>query len=409
MIDKTSTHDAIVIGAGIVGLAVARSILHHHKGASVLVVEKERGVAAHQTGHNSGVIHSGTYYRPGSHKATLCVTGATAMIAYCTERGLPLRKGGKLIVAVKNSELERLGELERRAKENGVRDVRRLDEAGIREVEPHAAGIAALHIPGTATTDFRAVCESFAKDITDHGGDVVFGFEVARITNTSSDVIVESSSGRVERAKEVIVCAGVQSDRLASLTQTEADPTEATLRIVPFRGSYYDLTPDAAPFVRSMIYPVPDPKFPFLGVHYTRHADGSVSVGPNAVIAFAREIHRRFAINPQDVIDYLSYPGFWKMVKQYINPQVMGEMVRDVSFPLFYRNAKAYLPDVKPTDFEPGPLGIRAQAIDGNGKLVDDFAFLRRGRVLHVQNAPSPAATASMSIAEHIYSQLGRV
>lgn len=398
--------DHIVVGGGIVGLAVGHALLQRHPGSEVIVVEKESAVAQHQTGHNSGVIHSGVYYQPGSAKAELCVRGAAAMKRFCSEHGIEVRELGKLIVAIDDSEIPALNELERRALANGVQGVTRLDAAGIHDVEPAAAGISALHVPTTAVVDYTKVAETLASEISALGGQVILGFEVLGVRNDSSNgsdrgspkpqAVVESVDGQTLRANQAVVCAGLQSDRLAP---------DQSLRIVPFRGSYFDLTPKAADLVHSMIYPVPDPRFPFLGIHFTRHIDDVVSCGPNAVVALARERYRRWALQPRDLWQTLRFGGSWKLARRYWRAG-LDELTLDLSRRRYLAAARRFLPDLAATDLLHGSMGIRAQAVTSDGMLVDDFSFYADGAVLHVRNAPSPAATASLAIAERIVDEL---
>jgi L-2-hydroxyglutarate oxidase LhgO len=375
--------DVAVIGGGIVGLAIAREVLARRPRAHVVVFEKEASVAQHQTSHNSGVIHSGVYYAPGSLKATLCVRGAALMRAFCVAHGVPMSVGGKLIVAASGDELPRLQILRERAEANGVEGAAMVGPGGIAAIEPAAVGVAALHVPATAVTDYAEVARHLAVEVTSAGAEVRTGHQV--------DVASSVDAGTV------IVCAGLQSDRLAR---------SADVRIVPFRGSYHHLAPAAADRVRSMIYPVPDPRFPFLGVHFTRHVDGSVSVGPNAVLALARERYTRRAVDRRDISETLGFRGTWAMARRYWRAGA-AEVVRDTSTRLFVRDARRYVPSVDRADFAPGGMGIRAQAVRRDGTLVDDFEFRREGNVLHVINAPSPAATASLAIAEHVVAMAG--
>ncbi|HSH60545.1 MAG TPA: L-2-hydroxyglutarate oxidase, partial [Acidimicrobiales bacterium] len=300
----------VVVGAGIVGLATAREVLARDARADVVVVDKEEVVGAHQTSHNSGVVHSGVYYAPGSAKAELCVSGARSMLRFCEENGIPVRVGGKLIVAVDDAELGPLAELERRASANGVPGLRRLSAGQIAEVEPHAHGVAALHVPGTAVTDFGAVARALAGEVVARGGRIQLGFPVSSVTGDDQEgVTVKSDDGRSIRARQGIACAGLQSDRLAGYP--------ADVRILPFRGSHYALGPRAAPLVRSMIYPVPDPRFPFLGTHFTRHFDDTVSCGPNAILALAREEYSRWSFSAADTWDSLRFPGSWRLARKH--------------------------------------------------------------------------------------------
>jgi len=394
---SASVH-TVVVGAGIVGLATAREVLLRDPSADVVVVDKEDAVGAHQTSHNSGVIHSGVYYPPGSAKAELCVSGARAMLRFCEEHGIPVRVDGKLIVAIDETELGPLAELERRASANGVPELRRLGPAEITDVEPHAHGVAALHVPGTAVTDFGAVARALADDVVSRGAQLQFGFPVSSITGDDAGVTVRSGDGRVIEAKRGIACAGLQSDRLAGYP--------ADVRILPFRGSYYGLGPRAAPLVRSMIYPVPDPRFPFLGTHFTRHVDDTVSCGPNAILALAREEYSRWSFSAADTWDSLRFAGSWRLARRHWSTGVR-ELADELSKRRALRQARRYLPDLGEGDLENGDaLGIRAQAVDRGGNLLGDFVLRRTGPLLHVLNAPSPAATASLAIAERIVDRI---
>jgi len=387
--------DIAVVGAGILGLATARALLLERPSLRVVVLEKEAAPAVHQTGHNSGVVHSGIYYRPGSLKATLCIRGKQALERYADEHEIPLRRVGKLIVASDPSELERLEELRRRAVANGVAGLREIAGEAIAEIEPHAIGVRALHASATGVIDYRAVTTAFADDVRAAGGDVLFGRAVEAISVSGRRVALATSGGEVE-ARYLISCAGLQSDRVAR--RAGADPGA---RIVPFRGDYYTLAASAAALVRGLIYPVPDPAFPFLGVHFTRKIDGSVVAGPNAVLALARERYRRVALQPRDAADALGYPGVWRFAARHARTGA-GELWRDLSKRSFVRDMQRYVPSIERNDVTFGPTGIRAQALTRNGALVDDFVIASSPRAMHVVNAPSPAATASLAIGEEI-------
>jgi L-2-hydroxyglutarate oxidase LhgO len=386
-----------VVGAGIIGLAVARRIGELRPDAVVTVLEKEPEIATHQTGRNSGVVHAGIYYAPGSLKARLCRRGVELLRAYCEERGLPLEECGKLVVALDEGELARLRELERRGAANGVPGLRWLEGNEVREVEPHAAGIAGLHSPTTGITDYRAVAGSFADDVRAAGGSIVLGAEVTAIR-------VANGAARVEAGDDfefdrLVVCAGLQSDRIARLAGDEQEPG-----IVPFRGEYYRLAPGREGLVRGLLYPVPDPAYPFLGVHFTRRIHGGVDVGPNAVLALAREGYRRRDVRLPDLAETLRSPGFralarrhWRMGARELRGSLLKQM--------FAAEARRYVPEVSTADLLPARAGVRAQALDPDGSLVDDFRINRLGPVTAVRNAPSPGATSSMAIAEHIAAQ----
>ncbi|MFE9621663.1 L-2-hydroxyglutarate oxidase [Streptomyces sp. NPDC006527] len=384
-----------VVGAGIVGLATAREIALSRPGTRVVVLEKEREVSLHQTGHNSGVVHAGIYYTPGSLKADLCVRGVALLREYCQDRRLPYREIGKLVVAVREDELGRMDGLYERARNNHVPDLRRISKEEIREIEPHAGGVAALHSPRTAITDYPAIARSFAQDVIEFGGEVRLGFPVTGITTVPGGIEVASGQQRV-RVDRLILCAGLQSDAVARLAQDRREP-----RIIPFRGEYMLLKPDRTDLVRGLIYPVPDPRYPFLGVHFTPRVDGSVEVGPNAVLALAREGYTRTRISPRDLLGLAAYPGAWRMAAQHWRTGVK-EYRGSFSAAAFMRDAGLYVPGVGVRDVVRGGAGVRAQALDRDGTLVDDFRIHRVGRVTAVRNAPSPAATASMAIAEHI-------
>jgi len=391
----------VVIGAGIVGLAVARQLLIDGPGAPVIVLDKEERVAAHQTGHNSGVVHAGIYYPPGSLKAQLCRRGRDLLGEFCAANGIRVDPVGKLVVALNEAERDRLAEIERRALANGVSDVVMLDGPGLRRIEPEVAGVAAVHSPSTAIVDFVAVAGALAADITTRGGTVRLGSEVLDVRQGHGDVVVTTTAGEIT-ANRVVVCGGLQSARLATLIGGDPDP-----QIVPFRGEYFRLTPDAADRVRGLVYPVPDPRYPFLGIHLTRRIDGGVDVGPNAVLALALEGYRRSTVSLADVRDILAWNGFRVMARQNWR---MGarEMLGSLSKRYFAAQARAYLPGLRAAQLVPAPSGVRAQAIRRNGDLVDDFWITHDDRITMVRNAPSPAATSSLAIAEYICAEMAR-
>ncbi|MFE4214817.1 L-2-hydroxyglutarate oxidase [Streptomyces sp. NPDC056844] len=384
-----------IVGAGIVGLATGREIALHRPGTRIVVFEKEDRVAAHQTGHNSGVVHAGIYYPPGSLKAGLCVRGVSLLREYCQDRKLPYQEIGKLVVAVRRDELGRMESLYERARNNHVPDLRKISQDEIREIEPNAGGVAALHSPRTAITDYPAVARQFAEDIVSCGGEVKLGFPVTSLTDVRDGIEVASGEERV-RVDRLILCAGLQSDTVAGLAKDTKEP-----RIVPFRGEYMLLRPDRTDLVRGLIYPVPDPRYPFLGVHFTPRVDGSVEVGPNAVLALAKEGYRLSDVSVRDLARLAAYPGVWRMAAQHWRTGVK-EYRSSLSTRAFMRAAGDYVPGVGTDDVVRGGAGVRAQALDPDGSLVDDFRIHRKGRVTAVRNAPSPAATASMAIAEHI-------
>ncbi|MFI0409380.1 L-2-hydroxyglutarate oxidase [Actinomadura sp. 3N508] len=384
-----------IVGAGIIGLALGREIAARRPGTRVVVLEKEDRVAVHQTGHNSGVVHAGIYYRPGSLKAELCTRGKAMLREYCAERRLPYDECGKLVVAVDEADLARLDDLEARAGVNAVPGMRRLDAAGIREIEPHAAGLAALHSPHTAITDYTRIAESFAGDITGAGGEIRFSFPVTAIRPAGAGLEVASAEQTV-RVDHLIVCAGVHSDVVSGLAGDVPGP-----RIIPFRGEYMTVVPEKAHLVRGLIYPVPDPRYPFLGVHFTRRVSGEVEVGPNAVLALAREGYRRADVSLRDLRGIAGWPGTWRMARRHWRTGI-HEMHGSVSKRAYMKAARRYVPEVGAGDVVRAGAGVRAQALDPDGSLVDDFRVHRLGRVTAVRNAPSPAATSSMAIAEHI-------
>ncbi|WP_067491960.1 L-2-hydroxyglutarate oxidase [Actinomadura hibisca] len=388
-----------VIGAGILGLAVARRLTQVRPDARVTVLDKEDRIAAHQTGHNSGVAHAGLYYAPGSLKATLCRRGIGLLKEYCQDRGLPYLECGKVVVARSIAELEPLLEIERRATANGVPGLRRLRGGELREIEPHAAGVAALHSPTTAIVDFPAVARAYADDVRVAGGEVRLGFEVTRLRRAGERVVVVAP-GEELVFDRLVVCAGLQSDRVARLAGDAPEPA-----IVPFRGEYYRLRPERADLVRGLIYPVPDPRYPFLGVHFTRRVDGGVDVGPNAVLALAREGYRRSDVRAGDVWETVRLPGFRRMARRHWRTgvsEVYGSAVKAA----FAARARSFVPELATHDLAPAPAGVRAQAVDPDGSLVDDFRIGRLGPVVTVRNAPSPAATSSLAIAEYVVDRL---
>jgi (S)-2-hydroxyglutarate dehydrogenase len=390
-----SHHNVIIIGGGIVGLAVAREITLRFPHLRVLVLEKESRVAQHQSGHNSGVIHSGVYYKPGSLKARLCVAGATDMIEFCREHQIPHNVCGKVIVAARTDELPRLEDLRRRGETNGLTGLRLIGPEALREIEPHAQGLQALVVPSTGVTDYARVCEKYAEQISARGGTVLTSAQATGIRCFSSEVVVETPRGAFSTTA-LINCTGLFNDRIARLAGDHPDTT-----IVPFRGEYYDLIPERASLVRALIYPVPDPQFPFLGVHLTRRISGKVSAGPNAVLALAREGYRYTDVSPRDLISSLVFPGFWRMARRHWR-SALNEFRRSLSKSDFVRALQRLLPEVREEDLVPGGSGVRAQALKRDGSLVDDFLFVPSGRILHVLNVPSPAATASLTIARAI-------
>jgi L-2-hydroxyglutarate oxidase len=384
-----------VVGGGILGLSSARALARRLPGSRVVVLEKEPEIARHQTGRASGVVHSGVYYAPGSLKAMLCVEGAKQLIAFCEERGIPFQRCGKVIVATSEGELSRLEELHRRALANGVEGAELIGHERLAELEPHAAGVRALHVPTTGIADFVAVAHAYEQDIVAAGGSVLLGHEVIGVTTRGHRVQLTTSAGDVE-ASHVVACAGVYADRVARLCGGSVEP-----RIVPFRGDYYELRPGRRELVNGLVYPVPDPEFPFLGIHSTLRLDGSVWLGPNAVLAFARDGYGRFHVRPRDLAETLRAPGFRRLARRHWRTGTV-ELVRDYSRRLFVASARKLLPDLRPEDVVRGQAGIRAQALAPDGGLVDDFVFEGGDRILHVRNAPSPGATSSLPIGERI-------
>jgi (S)-2-hydroxyglutarate dehydrogenase len=390
--------DFVVIGGGILGLAVARELLARHPDASLCVLEREDRLAAHQTSHSSGVIHAGIYYSPGSLKARLCVEGARLLYAYCDEHGIEARRNGKLIIAAQESELPRLDELERRGRANQVSGLRRVAGDEIAEIEPHARGIAALHSPRTGVVDFARVATAFAADVAAAGGDVVTDCEVRGLIPGAGGVGVQHVRGSTD-AGFVISCAGAWSDRLAIAAGAPAEP-----RIVPFRGAYLRLRPERRELVRASIYPVPDPELPFLGGHLTRGIDGDVLLGPSALMVGARDAYRVGRVRWHDLASNLAWPGTWRLAGRFWRTG-LAELRHAASRSAFVAELRRFVPELDPADVLPGPSGVRAQAVDRDGRLVDDFVVHHTERALHVRNAPSPAATSSLALAELIADQ----
>lgn len=390
-----SHHDVIIIGAGAVGLGVALELTRRFPRQRLLVLEKEDRVARHQSGHNSGVIHSGVYYKPGSLKARLCVPGAAAMVEFCRLHGVRHSVCGKVIVATEQDELPRLEELKRRGEANGLTGLRLIGPDQLREIEPHATGVRALLVPSTGVTDYAAVCEKYAELISGNGATVLTSASARAIRRSASEIVVETPRGAFS-ANALINCAGLYSDRICRMAGDEPG-----VMIVPFRGEYYDLVPERASLVRALIYPVPDPRLPFLGVHFTRRITGKVDAGPNAILALSREGYRHRDINLCDLASSFSFPGFWRMARSHWR-NGLCEWHRSLSKPAFVRSLQRLVPEVKAEDLVPGGSGVRAQALKPDGTLVDDFQFVPSGKVLHVLNVPSPAATASLTIAKAI-------
>lgn len=386
--------DVVVIGGGLVGLATAWRLLEERPGARVVVLEKEVGVARHQSGRNSGVLHSGLYYEPGSWRARLCRTGKAELEGYALDRGVAVRRTGKLVVALDDAEAARLDELRARGEANGLEGLRVLDASGLREIEPEITGVRALHVPVTGVIDFRGVAEALADDIAAAGGAVRTGAEVVTVEPSGHRRIVRTRTGDEILARGVVACAGLRSDRVAAMTGVRDDR-----RVMPFRGAYLRLRPGAAERVRGLVYPVSAPGLPFLGVHLTRRIDDEVWAGPNAVLAFARERYGHWAVDPRDAWDAVGFPGLWRLAARH--PGVAaGEYLRDLWRPATAEAISRMLPGVEPRDLEPAPAGIRAQLLDRTGGLVDDFVLQAGPGVIHVRNAPSPAATACLAIGQ---------
>lgn len=393
--------DVAVVGGGIIGLATARELLRRHDGLRVLVLEKEPEVARHQSGHSSGVLHSGVYYAPGSLKARLCVSGRGLMLAFCAEHEIPVTMCGKAVVAVTPDELPKLEELHRRSLENGVPGVELIDPGQLREREPHVTSTRSLWVPGTGIVDFQRVARTIADEVAAApGGEVRCGTEVKGIARADGGIRLATSAGDVECA-HLITCAGVHSDRIARLTGGAREP-----RIVPFRGDYYVLRPERRHLLNGLVYPVPDPQFPFLGVHSTLRTNGEMWLGPNALLAVGRESYGRFGISPGDLADALGAPGFRNLARKHWRLGVV-EAARGYSKRLFVQAARRLVPALRPADVVRGPSGIRAQALAPDGSLVDDFVFEGDDRTLHVRNAPSPGATSSLAIAGEIADRAG--
>jgi (S)-2-hydroxyglutarate dehydrogenase len=392
--------DVAVVGGGIVGTATAMA-LAVRGGIRVVVLEAENRLAEHQTGHNSGVIHSGLYYKPGSLKARNCTEGRLAMYRFCEEQQIPHDRCGKLVVATRESEIPALEDLERRGRANGLDRMRRLRGEELKELEPHVAGIAGLHVPETGIVDYTAVTHAFARIVADAGSEVWTGARVLGVARREGTLVLETARGTV-RSRFLINCGGLQSDRVARLCGV--DPG---VRIIPFRGEYYELAAERRSLVRNLIYPVPDPRFPFLGVHFTRMVQGGVEAGPNAVLAFRREGYTRTSFSVRDSVEMFSYPGFWKMASKYW-PMAAAEMYRSFSKRAFVTALRKLVPDLRDEDVHPSGAGVRAQALDPAGQLLDDFRIVEAERMVHVLNAPSPAATASISIGRSIAEMASR-
>jgi L-2-hydroxyglutarate oxidase len=391
-------YDFCIIGGGIVGLATAMAALDALPDARILVLEKEAALASHQTGHNSGVIHAGVYYAPGSLKATLCRAGETATKEFCTRHGIPFRTPGKLIVATDELERQRLDKLEVNAQANGIA-VKRIEAGELREIEGNVAGVAALRVETTGIVDYGLVSRTMGRVIAEKGGEIIHGVAVDRIEDRDGSVRVIAGERQLE-CRKAIACAGLQADRLAKRSGMKVD-----FRIVPFRGEYFAVTPQKHDIVSHLIYPVPDPSLPFLGIHLTPMIDGSLTVGPNAILAMAREGYEKFSFDGADVADYLTFPGFWRLISRNLATG-MAEMKDSLSKASYLEKCRKYCPGLQLEDLTPYRAGIRAQAVSADGQLIHDFTFLQSRNVLHVCNAPSPAATSAIPIGRMIFERM---
>jgi (S)-2-hydroxyglutarate dehydrogenase len=389
------THDVAIVGGGILGCATALALLERLRSLRLVILEKEEDLGTHQTGHNSGVIHSGIYYRPGSMKATLCVSGAQRMMEFCDTHGIRYERCAKVIVATDEQELDALEELYRRGTANGVPQLRKIGSAELREAEPHVSGLAALHSPTTAIVDFRQVVQAMAAELKNRGAEVLTRAEVLSLQSSGDGLRLVTKSGAVA-TRSAINCAGLYADTLAR--RMGVDPG---VQIVPFRGEYYELRPQRRHLVRGLVYPVPNPRLPFLGVHFTRTIYGGVEAGPNAVLAFAREGYTKASIVPDELWETLRYRGFRALARKYWRTG-LHEVYRSFSKEAFVGSLQQLLPDIQASDLVPGGAGVRAQAVSRDGNLLDDFHIVETPRVIHVLNAPSPAATASLAIGDHI-------
>ena len=393
-------YDVIIIGAGIVGLATAYTLSQKYLHKKILVIDKENQVASHQTGHNSGVIHSGIYYKPGSLKALNCREGKRIMEDFCRDHGVPFSICGKVIVAFDEPERERLHALCERGKANGV-DCQLIDKQKLKEIEPHCAGLEAIWVKETGIIDYKQVCNTFVELLRKKQHEVVLGAKVIGLLESATEAVVQTTKGDF-RAFHVVNCGGLYSDKIAAFSRGNSQ-----IRIVPFRGEYYEVNHQQASLCRNLIYPVPDPRFPFLGVHFTRMISGKVECGPNAVFAFAREGYHLTDINMGELFSTLAFPGFIKMSVKYWK-MGLGEMWRSVSKATFVRSLQRLIPEIQSNHLTPAPAGVRAQAVSSDGGLLDDFAFSESARIVNVLNAPSPAATASLSIGKSIVEKLSK-
>lgn len=388
-------YDIAIVGGGIVGLATALAITESYPRYRLAVLEKESQIAQHQTGHNSGVIHSGIYYRPGSHKARLCVEGARLLTGFCEENGVEYELCGKVIVATDERELAGLATLYQRGVANGVEGLELVGPDRLREIEPHSRGLQALISPATGIVDYVEAARAMARELMERGAEIVTGAKVQGIVGSDSALHLETTRGDF-RARHLVNCGGLYADAILNMTGVRSD-----VKIVPFRGEYYTLRPESRHLVRGLIYPVPDPRFPFLGVHFTKTIDGETEAGPNAVLALAREGYRKKDFNLSEALTTLTYPGFWIMAKRYWKTGLY-EFYRSISKPAFVRALHRLLPEIEEKDLSPGGSGVRAQAVDRQGNLLDDFNITQTRNAIHVLNAPSPAATASLAIGRYI-------
>ncbi|PKB71610.1 MAG: hydroxyglutarate oxidase [SAR202 cluster bacterium Io17-Chloro-G6] len=392
---ESGQYDIAIIGGGILGLSTAMQLAGRAPHWRVAVLEKEEELATHQTGHNSGVMHSGIYYRPGSHKAQFCVAGLNNLVNFCDENEIEYEQCGKVIIAIEESELGRLQDLYDRGTANGVPDLEMVGPERLKEIEPHVTGIKALWAPHTGIVDFTKVAAAYANKFQQAGGDIFAGAAVRKITRSTGSVALETNKGTLQ-AENLINCAGLYADRVAAMTGENVP-----VRIIPFRGEYYTLQPESHHLVSGLIYPVPDPQFPFLGVHFTRNIKGHVEAGPNAVLALRREGYRKRDFDLGDNLGNLAYPGFWKMAMKYWKIG-MGEVYRSYNKRVFLRDLQRLLPEIKDSDLSGGGSGVRAQAVARDGSLLDDFSIIQGQDTIHVLNAPSPGATSSLAIGEHI-------
>ncbi|HEY1341825.1 MAG TPA: L-2-hydroxyglutarate oxidase [Bryobacteraceae bacterium] len=395
-----STRRFAIVGGGIVGLATAYRLRERFPDASITVLEKEDTVGRHQTGHNSGVLHCGLYYKPGSVKARLAVGGIRQMVPFCQENAVPHEICGKLVVAADDSEVPRLRDLEKRGAANGLEGLRWLTRDQMREIEPHVGGVAALRVPQEGIVDYPRVCEVLVEKLAARGVKVAVRARVERARGNGSGWVLETAAAGAFEADFVINCAGLHSDRVAEIAGERRE-----VRILPFRGEYYKIRPERQSLVRNLIYPTPDPRFPFLGVHFTRLIHNSIEAGPNAILAFAREGYRKTDFNPRDLFDSLSYGGFWRFLRKYPS-MAWYELRRSFSRKLFCESLQRLVPEIQPDDLAAGGSGVRAQAISPEGDLIQDFQIIARPNALHVLNAPSPAATASLAIGAEIAAQV---